>query len=161
MKKFFALASLMLICLAGASAQQCEEPITEKVPIDLTNKHGHVIGQGTYRHGALACVEAVPDEGYVFAGWSDGSMENPREFVVTYSIQSRFVKAPEKTKKGVEMYTNHLMLYVSGLNGEDYEVYTVTGVKIYSGHNEQVKLPMSGVYFVKTSKGITKVLASE
>ena len=166
MKKLFTLAALIVAFVAGMSAQECDEPITTKVPLDLTGKHGHVIGQGTYRHGSVACIEAVPDEGYVFAGWSDGSMENPRVFIVKYSLQSSFEKAPEKTpekinENGLEMYTNHLTLFVSGHNGENYEIYTVTGVKIYMGHDDEVQLPMSGMYLVRSTKGVTKVLVSE
>ncbi|MBQ0008410.1 MAG: hypothetical protein KBT40_06790 [bacterium] len=166
MKKLFIIAAMMLACVFGISAQQCDEPITTEVALDLSQRHGKVIGQGTYRHGSTACIEAIPDEGYVFAGWSDGSMENPRVFVVKYSLQSRFVKAPEKTpekiaENGLEIYSQHLTLFVSSPEGEEYEIYTATGMKIYAGKENSVQMPMAGIYFVKSSKGVTKILVNE
>ncbi|MCQ2344998.1 MAG: hypothetical protein MJ002_08855 [Paludibacteraceae bacterium] len=165
MKKFFTFAVMVLACVASMTAQQCDEPITTDVPLDLSQRHGQVIGQGTYRHGSTACIEAIPDEGYVFAGWSDGSMENPRVFVVKYSLQSRFVKAPEKNDKikenGLTIYSQHLTVFVSGSDDENYEIYSATGLKIYEGRDNSVVMPMSGIYFVKSSKGVTKILVNE
>lgn len=166
MKKLFVFAALLLACVAGVAAQTCDEPITTDVPLDLSQRHGQVIGQGTYRHGSTACIEAIPDEGYVFAGWSDGSMENPRVFVVKYSLQSKFVKAPEQTpekitENGLTIYSQHLTVFVSGNEEEDYEIYSATGMKIYSGKDSSVEMPMSGIYFVKSTNGVTKILVKE
>ncbi|MBQ0081764.1 MAG: hypothetical protein KBT41_00555 [bacterium] len=166
MKKLMTIAALLLACVTGLAAQNCDDPITTEVPIDLSQRHGQVIGQGTYRHGSTACIEAIPDEGYVFAGWSDGSMENPRVFVVKYSLQSKFVKAPEKnpekvSENGLTIYSQHLTVFVSGNGDEDYEIYSATGMKVYVGRESSVELPMGGIYFVKSSKGVTKILVNE
>jgi len=43
-------------------------------------ENGSILGEASQRvdHGFDAtAVEAVPDEGYRFIGWSDGSTENP------------------------------------------------------------------------------------
>ena len=44
---------------------------------------GTVIGGGTYAYGEVATLRAMPNSGYTFAGWSDGSSENPHQVTVT------------------------------------------------------------------------------
>lgn len=39
-----------------------------------------------YEFGADVSLEAVPDIGYEFQGWSDGSMQNPRALTITESL---------------------------------------------------------------------------
>ncbi len=41
---------------------------------------GTVTGSGTYIVGETATLTAVPNNGYKFTGWNDGSLENPRSF---------------------------------------------------------------------------------
>lgn len=43
---------------------------------------GTVEGGGFYEPGAEVTLEAKPDEGNVFAGWSDGNTDNPRTITV-------------------------------------------------------------------------------
>lgn len=44
---------------------------------------GIVEGEGSYVYGSTATLYAIPNGGYVFAGWSDGSSENPHYVTVT------------------------------------------------------------------------------
>ena len=44
---------------------------------------GTVTGGGNYAYGEVATLRAMPNSGYVFAGWSDGSSENPYQVTVT------------------------------------------------------------------------------
>ena len=44
---------------------------------------GIVEGEGSYIYGSTAALYAIPNGGYVFAGWSDGSSENPHYVTVT------------------------------------------------------------------------------
>lgn len=167
MKRFFTLAIVSLMCAVSAIAQQTyDQPVSRDVPCDLANKHGHVIGMGRYCHGSTAYLEAVPDEGYRFAGWSDGSTENPRVFVVEYSLESRFEPLPERlpdsqlTEEGIELYTNHRVLHLEGELAEDFEVITMTGLTIYRGRNHDVELPLPGVYMVRYRQNTYKVAAN-
>ena len=48
--------------------------------------YGRVTGTGNYNYGEKVVLKAVPDEGYVFVCWSDGSTENPRRFTITEDI---------------------------------------------------------------------------
>ena len=47
---------------------------------------GYVFGATIYRSGEEAELTAVAEDGYRFAGWSDGSTENPRKFFVTEEV---------------------------------------------------------------------------
>ena len=50
--------------------------------VSVEADHGHVNGTGTYPEGTRITLTAVPDEGFEFQMWSDGSETNPKEFVV-------------------------------------------------------------------------------
>lgn len=52
-----------------------------------TTDGGTVTGGGQYTHGSEVTLTAVPDEGYEFTGWSDGSKENPYIFTATESVE--------------------------------------------------------------------------
>lgn len=167
MKKIFTFAVFMMAFTVAAIAQQLEydQPIDQNVNPELLDKPGHVIGMGRYCHGATAYVIAVPDDGYYFAGWSDGNMDNPRIFVVEYSIESRFEKLPERilqeqqTEDGLKIFTNDLTLRVEGEILNDYQVFTTTGLMIYSGRGNYVDLPMAGIYLVRSNNVTYKILA--
>ena len=45
-------------------------------------EHGTATGSGRYELGATATLTAVPNEGYRFLSWSDGSTENPYNITV-------------------------------------------------------------------------------
>jgi len=165
MKKLFAVIVLAAVAFA-ASAQtlQFDNPIDQNVPDSLLiNKHGHVQGMGRYCHGSTAYLVAVPDEGYYFAGWSDGSTENPRIFVVNYSLNSHFEPIPNRiptrieTAEGLNLYTKHLTLFIDGEINEDYRIYSTAGALIYVGHNSEVNLPIAGIYLVKTNNSVYKI----
>ena len=44
---------------------------------------GTVTGGGSYAHGAMAILTAIPNSGYEFLQWSDGNRRNPRTIRVT------------------------------------------------------------------------------
>ena len=47
------------------------------------NSYGSVVGGGEYEEGKTATLAAVPENGYQFVNWSDGSTDNPRFVTVT------------------------------------------------------------------------------
>ena len=57
---------------------------------------GTVTGAGTYRRGTEATIEAVPNYGYIFQGWSDDVTDNPRTLTVNNDITltANFVADP-------------------------------------------------------------------
>jgi len=163
MKKLFTIIMLAVALTATAQTLDYDQPIDQNVPCDLLNKHGHVQGMGRYCHGATAYLVAIPDEGYYFAGWSDGSTENPRVFHVEYSLESRFEPIPNRiptrieTADGLNLYTNHLTLFIDGEIKDDYQIYSAAGALIYTGKQSEITLPIAGIYFVKTSSDVYKI----
>ena len=57
---------------------------------------GGVSGSGTYTMGDSVSLSATPFYGYLFAGWSNGTQDNPLEFVATQdqSLVAAFVPGP-------------------------------------------------------------------
>ena len=57
---------------------------------------GTAVGSGTYTHGTVALIAAVPSVGYAFLSWSDGNTDNPRIIALTKdtSITAMFVANP-------------------------------------------------------------------
>lgn len=164
MKKLFTFIALLVAISISAQTLDYDQPIDQNVPDSLLiNKHGHVQGMGRYCHGATAYLVAIPDEGYYFAGWSDGSTENPRVFEVWYSLQSRFEPIPNRiqsrieTSNGLNLYTNHLTLFVDGQIKDDYQIFSAAGALIYTGRQSEVSLPVAGIYFVKTNSEVYKI----
>ena len=51
--------------------------------VNCNESQGTVTGAGVYTNGTTATLRAMPAEGYLFSGWSDGSTENPRTVTVT------------------------------------------------------------------------------
>lgn len=58
-------------------------PIRYWVNTVYDSTQGTVSGMGSYASGTTATLRAMPAEGYLFSGWSDGSTENPRTVTVT------------------------------------------------------------------------------
>ena len=63
-------------------------PTTYRV-IARVYDHGTVRGGGTYAVGKTVKLLAVPDEGYHFVQWSNGSTSNPLVFTVTNDVEYR------------------------------------------------------------------------
>ena len=54
--------------------------------VSLKAENGEVFGSGVYEYGTEITISAKANEGYYFEGWSDGSTEMVRTFVVTSDI---------------------------------------------------------------------------
>ena len=51
--------------------------------ISANTNRGTVVGGGTYAAGTVITIAAIANSGYIFAGWNDGNIENPRQVIVT------------------------------------------------------------------------------
>lgn len=50
------------------------------------DSYGTVTGGGTYYEGTVVSVRAMPNDGYAFISWNDGTTTNPRTVTVTQNI---------------------------------------------------------------------------
>ena len=64
-------------------------------PLSLSAENGGgVSGAGNFAHGSLASITAIPDEGYVFTGWSGEGVTDANAPITTVSMtQARSVSA--------------------------------------------------------------------
>ncbi len=66
----------------GSSVRPVQSPVKYTLTV-TASEGGTATGTGEYFAGRTATLTATPNEGYAFAGWSDGNQENPRTFTVT------------------------------------------------------------------------------
>ena len=60
----------------------------------LKGEGGSVIGEGNFSHGSNASIEAIPDTGYTFAGWSGEGVQNQNAMTTTVTMtQTRTITA--------------------------------------------------------------------
>lgn len=79
-----------------------------------TAGHGTVAGEpGRYKWGTELTFLATPDEGYSFAGWSDGNSDNPRTLTVSEDTELAPV---------FSVNTYRLTVYVDGEETESREI---------------------------------------
>ena len=62
------------------------ETLTYNVTVTCDPIHGSVIGSGTYNHGDVATLTAIPNEGFRFVRWSNEVEDNPYTFVISDNV---------------------------------------------------------------------------
>ena len=103
---------------------------------------GSVTGGGEYACGATITIEAVPNEGYSFAQWSDGNTDNPRTVTITSDTVFTSLFTPV-----YQLYVDTYSSYMGSVTGGGEYVYGATAT-IEATPNE-------GCYFVQWSDGST------
>ena len=62
------------------------EALTYNVTVTCDPIHGSVTGSGTYNHGDVATLTAIPNEGFRFVRWSNEVEDNPYTFVISDNV---------------------------------------------------------------------------
>ena len=62
------------------------EILTYDVIVTCDTTQGTVTGSGTYNHGDVATLTAIPNEGYRFVRWSNEVEDNPYIFVISEDV---------------------------------------------------------------------------
>lgn len=115
-------------------------------------EEGYVSGAGSYPEGSIITIEAVPNDGYEFTCWDDGSTDNPRTVVVSngnvYRASFRQATAMRPaTIEGLRVENGRIIyegrLRICDLFGRD--VTAVNGT-------------LRGIYIAVTDKGNAKLL---
>lgn len=111
---------------------------------------GSVTGGGPYAVGMVAVLEAIPNMGYHFDHWSDGSTANPRQIPMTQDISLTAYFAPGgvgideiDNDDDIDIHVQYDRIIVNGVTGETVRVFDIVGRPVVNG-----SLP-SGVYLVK------------
>ena len=98
-------------------------------------QHGQVTGGGTYPYGSEVTLTAVPNDGYTFKQWSDGTIANPYSFSVEKDVNIEAWFEPTTLVENVAAEENAAPRKVF----RDGQVYILRGGKTYTLTGEEVK----------------------
>ncbi len=115
---------------SGASVRPVQSPVKYTLTV-TASEGGTVTGTGEYIANRTATLTATPNEGYAFAGWSDGNTDNPR--IVTVTQDSTFTAtfaASEYVDLGLTSGTLWATCNVGATSPEQYGDYFAWGETI-------------------------------
>ena len=142
----------------------------------LAGIHGEISGpkrQTVAYGGDGEEVEAVPNPGYRFVEWSDGSTDNPRKetlvsrnLVVSASFSFVLGITPEEEEKSFRVYPNPVtdILYIDLPNEADrkFELHHISGSVFMQGYVEDGKIDMTrvkqGVYILSINNRNIRII---
>ena len=135
---------------------------THRVVIATDNvEQGNVYGNEVFSngishlpYGAVATILAVPQAGYQFDRWSDGSTENPYIFPVLEDkdLTAYFVSISDIddiADNGICLYSQNNTIVISGTHGEAIRVFDTMGRCVAISNSNILNVPHAGVYMVK------------
>ncbi len=135
------------INLEAKFKDKAPEKVFYHIHTEVNNKHyGSVIGEHIHEANTEATFEAVPNEGYYFVEWSDGSTENPRTIFVNKDATYKAIFASLNTYFQVKTSVN------------DKNMGSVKGQGRYKALTEATltATPNEGYQFVQWSDGSTE-----
>ena len=134
---------------------------------------GVTLGSGTYAMGETATLMALCQMGMQFAGWSDGSTDNPLTITVTsdvnitayyvpgsggvvYIHDTIYVGMEKVDVMDVKIYGYEGRVYVEGAEGYDVVFYDAVGRTLATKHDDfgpvYFDVPASGAYLVRVGE---------
>lgn len=107
---------------------------TYVVSVTCDPQQGQVTGGGTYTYGSEVTLTAVPNDGYTFKQWSDGTLANPYSFPAEKDVNIEALFEPTTPVENVAAEENDAPRKVFR-NGQVYilrngKTYTLTGVEV-------------------------------
>lgn len=119
---------------------------------------GSVEGAGSFLYGTRASVTAVPNDGYRFVNWDDGSTYNPHTVIMRENteITANFVPThpqsiDEADNASATINVLGRELAIQGAEGQPVKVFDLQGRLCHSADSYQgqaIALPAAGVYVV-------------
>lgn len=91
-------------------------PLTGNHVVKALATHGVVLGTGVYADGTHVELTAVPDAGFEFVQWSDGTTANPKDLIVTKDTTIRALfqtPEPPMTLVAEPLETNLELIVIS------------------------------------------------
>jgi len=106
---------------------------------------GSTYGSGMYQQGSVAYIGAIPNDGYRFVSWRDGSIENPRAITVT--TDATYIAEFE----AIPLYT------ITVLSNNSRYGSVTGGGSFYEGTNVIIEaMPFEGCVFTSWDDGNTE-----
>lgn len=134
----------------------------ELVPFSISSNDetlGLVYGDGLYPYGTRVTATAVPAPDSRFINWSDGSIDNPRYFVLTdpISLQANFVFSADyldiasPTQVPYVISVMHLQVRIDVSTESSIAVYDLQGRQVVNDKTSHlvVDIPHPGVYLIR------------
>ncbi len=90
---------------------------------------GSGMGGGSYAHGTVATIVAVPADGYAFSNWHDGNTTNPRSITVTEN--NFFIASFVVSSTVVQHDTTYVDNYIHDTTYVDNYIHDTTYVDNY------------------------------
>ncbi|MBO6027322.1 MAG: choice-of-anchor J domain-containing protein [Bacteroidales bacterium] len=132
--------------------------------LSMDETMGTVTGGGVYPEGEMVTIEAIPLEGYIFVGWGDGLVDNPRIITVTkddtYEAYFQSNAVNEFGENMLNLYPNPAKesVRIEGLENEtEMRIYNSLGkmVKVMSVNADQeinVSDLAPGIYMIRCGR---------
>ncbi len=142
---------------------------TYSVTVNSNNDEmGLALGSGTYKYGETVKITAVPFDYYTFTNWSDNDSTPERSIIVISDVELTANFKAESTTNitlcnndNVKVYTESLTIVVNGITTEEVSVFNTLSQLIYTGNDERISVPTTGVYLVKIEDEVVKVIVAK
>jgi len=112
-------------------------PTTYTITVHYLPEQGLILGAGTYVVGSTATLVAIPNDGYVFAKWSDEVTESTRQIYIDHDIELTalfsYTDVEENNAENVILYPNpaNNVIHIEGLEGaSEVLIYNIYGVRV-------------------------------
>lgn len=112
-------------------------PTTYTITVHYLPEQGLILGAGTYIVGSTATLVAIPNDGYIFAKWSDEVTESTRQIVVDHDIELSalfsYTDVEENDEEKVSLYPNPAndIIRIEGLeSASEVLIYNIYGVRV-------------------------------
>lgn len=110
-------------------------PTTYTITVHYLPEQGLILGAGTYVVGSTATLVAIPNDGYIFAKWSDGITDETRQVFVDHDIELSaffsFTDVEENDAESFSLYPNPAndVIRIEGLeDASEVLIYNTYGV---------------------------------
>ena len=136
-------------------------PTTYTITVHYLPEQGIILGAGTYVVGTTATLVAIPNDGYVFAKWSDEVIESTRQVYVDHDIELSalfsYTDVEENGTENVSLYPNPAsdVIRIEGMEGiHDICIFNLMGQVVKTAtlqENEELnigELP-AGLYLIR------------
>ena len=158
--------SIVVTGNATYTASFAQTPVPSyTITVQYDENQGYVLGAGDYVAGSTATLVAIPNDGYYFVKWGDGTTDNRKEILVDRDITiAAFFNGTSVDENGmanVVLYPNPAndMLRIEGLEGTcEVKIYNAYGLLVKTANADgdteiDINDLVSGIYLIQFDGG--------